>query len=151
MQVVIPVSQCKVTHNFDKTNNFSKNFWCALVFSRDFWRPKTAKFKIYLIFEDCRGFRCGSHFVAVVVPTGCRWCRVQDLQDLPSVGFGPLVVRSLLLSALSLCAWCVACKYALISRSKGVFRAVWGVCVGLCYLRALRGLCGFCARVELGG
>ena len=26
-------------------------FWCALVFSRDFRRPKTAKFKIYLIFE----------------------------------------------------------------------------------------------------
>ena len=54
MWVVIPVSQCKVTHNFDKTNIFSKNFWCALVFSRDFRRPKTAKFKIYLSFEACR-------------------------------------------------------------------------------------------------
>ena len=27
----------------------------------------------------------------------------------------------------------------------------YGACVGLCWLRALRGLCGFCARVELGG
>lgn len=27
----------------------------------------------------------------------------------------------------------------------------YGVCVGLCCLGALRGLCGFCARVELGG
>ena len=28
---------------------------------------------------------------------------------------------------------------------------VCGVCVGLCCLRALRGLWGFCTRVELGG
>ena len=28
---------------------------------------------------------------------------------------------------------------------------VWGVCVGLYWLGALRGLCGFCTRVELGG
>ena len=40
------------------------------MFSRDFGRPKTAKFKIYLSFEDCRGFRCGSLFWAVVVSPG---------------------------------------------------------------------------------
>ena len=56
-----------------------------------------------------------------------------------------------LLSALLLCLWCVACKYASISRFKGVFSAVWGVCVGLCCLGGLRGLWGFCTRVELGG
>ena len=55
------------------------------------------------------------------------------------------------LSALSLCSRCVACKICLISRFKGVFRAFCGVRVGLCCLGALRGLCGFCARVELGG
>ena len=56
-----------------------------------------------------------------------------------------------LLSALLLCSWCIACRYALISRFKGVFSVVWGLRVGLCCLGALRGLCGFCARVELGG
>ena len=43
------------------------------MFSRENRRPKTAKFKIYLDFEDCRGFRCGSLFGAVVVSTGGRW------------------------------------------------------------------------------
>ena len=48
-------------------------FLLAFVFSRGFRRPEGAKFKIYLIFEGCRGFRCGSLFGAVVVSTGCRW------------------------------------------------------------------------------
>ena len=78
-------------------------------------------------------------------------CRIQDLQDLPEVAL-VLWCRALaFLSALSLCACRVACKYGSISRFKGVFSAVYGVCVGLCCLGALRGLWGFCARVELGG
>ena len=68
------------------------------------------------------------------MPALVLWCRVPSL-----------------LSALLLCVWCVACKYASISRFKGVFSAFWGACVGLCGFGALRGLCGFCARVELGG
>ena len=56
-----------------------------------------------------------------------------------------------LLSALSLCLWCVVFRYGSVSRFKGVFSAVCGVCVGLCWLYASRGLCGFCVRVELGG
>ena len=56
---------------------------------------------------------------------------------------GPLVVCSLLLSALSLCLWCVVCKYGSISRFKGVFSGFWAFRVGLCCLGALRGLCGF--------
>ena len=56
-----------------------------------------------------------------------------------------------LLSALSLCLWCAACKYGSISRFKGVFSGFWAFRVGLCCLGALRGLCGFCTRVELGG
>ena len=54
-------------------------------------------------------------------------------------------------SALSLCSRCVACKYGSISRFKGVFSEVWGCCVGLCCLGALRGLWGFCVREWLGG
>ena len=77
--------------------------------------------------------------------------RLSRLQDLPEVGSGPLVVCSLLLSALSLFSWCIACKYGSISRFKGVFSAVYSVRVGLCCLGALRGLCGLCTRVELGG
>ena len=73
------------------------------------------------------------------------------IQDLPSVGSGPLVVCSVLLSALSLCLWHIMLEYGSISRFKGVFRGFYGACVGLCCLGALRGLCGFCARVELGG
>ena len=56
-----------------------------------------------------------------------------------------------LLSALSLHSWLVVFEICLYSRFKGVFGAVWGCCVGLCCLRALRGLWGFCTRVELGG
>ena len=56
-----------------------------------------------------------------------------------------------LLSALLLCACRVACKYGSISRFKGVFRGFWGVGVYLYRFGVLRGLCGFCARVELGG
>ena len=56
-----------------------------------------------------------------------------------------------LLPALSLCLWCIGFECGSISRFKGVFSEVWGCCVGLLGLRALRGLCGFCTRVELGG
>ena len=70
-------------------------------------------------------------------PAGCR---------LWSSGRAPAF-----LSAFSLCLWRIMLEYGFISRFKAVFGAVYGVCVGLCCLRALRGLCGFCARVELGG
>ena len=56
-----------------------------------------------------------------------------------------------LLSASSLCLWCVALEYGSISRFWGVFRGFYGADVYLYGLRSLRGLCGFCARVELGG
>ena len=59
---------------------------------------------------------------------------------------GPLVVCSILLSALSLFSRCIVFEYGPISRFKGVFSAVWGCCAGLCRLRALRGLWGFCVR-----
>ena len=56
-----------------------------------------------------------------------------------------------LLSALLLCSRYVGLKYGSISRFKGVFSGFWGCCVGLCCLGGLRGLWGFCTRVELGG
>ena len=68
-----------------------------------------------------------------------------------NAGSGPLVVCSLLLSALSLCLWCVVFEYGSISRFKGVFSVVWGCCVGLCGSCGLRGLWGFCVREWLGG
>ena len=54
-----------------------------------------------------------------------------ETQDLPEVGSGPLVVCSLLLSALSLCLWCIVLEYALISRFKGVFSGFWAFRGGL--------------------
>ena len=114
------------------------------MFSRDFGRPKTAKFKIYLSFEDCRGFRCGSLFGAVVVSTGCRWCA-------PAPSLWVCSVPLPFLCPLS----CFACgalhlNMALFRVLRG-FRGFWGADVCLYGLRSLRGLCGFRARVELGG
>ena len=74
--------------------------------------------------------------------------RLSRFRTYRNAGSGPLVLLS---SALLPCVWCIDCKYASISRFKGVFSAVWGCCVGLCCLGALRGLCGFCVREWLGG
>ena len=80
-----------------------------------------------------------------------HWCGLSRVQDLRSAGVCPLVVCSLLLPALSLCLWCVGFEICLYSRFEGVFRGFWAFRGGLCCLGALRGLCGFCTRVELGG
>ena len=47
--------------------------------------------------------------------------------------------------------YCFAFQICPISRFKGVFGGFWGADVCLYGLRSLLGLCGFCARVELGG
>ena len=78
------------------------------------------------------------------------FCRVHLVHECMASGGLSWRVPSLL-SALSLCAWCVACKYGSISRFKGVFSGFWGCCVGLFVLGALRGLWGFCVREWLGG
>ena len=57
--------------------------------------------------------------------------RLFDTQDLPEFGSGPLVVCSLLLSALSLCLWCVVFEYGPISRFKA-FLARFVVVVWVC-------------------
>ena len=59
---------------------------------------------------------------------GCRTCQ--------NVGFVLLSCVPLFLSALSLCYWCVACKYGSASRFKGVLAGFMGfvwVCVFWCF------------------
>ena len=93
-----------------------------------------------------------------VLVVRCRWSVVW-LSSCPPVAGGqafgacPLLSWRVpcLLSVISPCAWCISLKYGSISRFKGVFRGFWGCCVGLCCLGGLRGLWGFCTRVELGG
>ena len=94
---------------------------------------------------------CGAFLPAFIVSTGPEVGRASRLQDLPEVGSCPLVVCSLILSVSLPYSRCIACKYGSISRSKGIFSAVWGFRVGLCWFGGLRGLCGFCVRERLGG
>lgn len=120
-------------------------FWGCLVFSRENRRPKTAKFKIYLSFEGCGGFRCGSLWGG----GGVHWWQVVQGFRLPFVCVPSL--SPCLLSLFCFCLWWVACKYAFISHFKGVFSGFWGADVYLYGLGALRGLWGFCVREWLGG
>lgn len=96
---------------------------------------------------------CGAAFILFCGGGGgVHW--VQVVQGAGASGVLRCVFRPFLpafLSALSLCLWYITPEYGSISRFKGVFSAVYMVCVGLCCLRALRGLWGFCARVWLGG
>ena len=80
---------------------------------------------------------------AFIVSTWCRGGQGFEAQDLKGVGSGPLVVCPCLLSALSLCLWCITLEYGSISRFKGVSSGFWGFRVGLCCLGGLRGLWGF--------
>ena len=70
---VFPADQGKKVSNQGKKGAKSNIYLLVFVLPRENRRPKGAKFKIYLGFEGCRGFRCGSLFVAVVVSTGGRW------------------------------------------------------------------------------
>ena len=102
----------------------------AFVFSREFWRPKTAKVKY-------------------ILGLGLSWCCFHPLLWWrwwcpPSAG-GRLLWLVLLscrvpclLPAFLLCLWCIALEYGSISRFKGVFSAFWGVRGCLCCLGALR-------------
>ena len=76
--------------------------------------------------------------------TGGRWCAPAPSLWVCSVPFS---------LPLSLCHFAcrVACEYGFISRFKGVFSAFWGADVCLYGFGSLRGLWGFCTRVELGG
>ena len=97
------------------------------------------------------GAGCGSAWLPFGVSTGAGLQAFEGFRTCLNAGSGPPVVCSILLSAFLLCLRCIACIYALIQRFKGVFRGFYMVRVGLCCSGALRGLWGFCARVELGG
>ena len=65
-------------------NRAKMNFFLlALVFSRDFRRPKRAKTKICFTFGAFVVLLSSSFVVAVVVSTGCRWAGPFEAQDLP--------------------------------------------------------------------
>ena len=117
-------------------------FWGRLVFSRENRRLKRAKFNIYLVFEDCRGFRCGSLFGAVVVSTGGRWCRAQGLPVVFCGVFRPFAAFAFL-------------QYLRNMPLFGVLRAfLWGFScsVWVCLAWVLCVDCGaFYVRVRLGG
>ena len=98
----------------------------------------------------------GGRFVLALLACLHRvhWCRCAGFRGLRTCRRLALVLWSCVPSfcpSFLLCSRCIACKYGSISRFKGVFSVVWAFRVGLCGLGALRGLCGFCARVELGG
>ena len=118
-----------------------------MVFSRDFRRPKGAKVNIYLDFVACRGFRCCSPFMAVVVSTcaGGRGCSCY-FADVSKNGQNPLPP-----SLCCFCSWCITLEYGSIWLLKGVFSGFCGADVYLYGLRVLRGLWGFYVREQLGG
>ena len=91
------------------------------MFSRENRRPKGAKFKIYL------NLRIAGAFV-LALSLWRWWCPlVQAFEGAGPDGVPALVLLScvpLLLSALSLCPWCVALEICLYSHFKGVFSVV---------------------------
>ena len=121
------------------------------MFSRCFARPKGAKFKIYLIFEDCRGFRCGSLFGAVVVSTGCRLsgnsCYFADVSKIGQDSAG--CSAFCLLYRFVFGALPLKCAFIRVLRGflAGFPCRMWV----LYWSGALRGLWGFCVREWLGG
>ena len=116
------------------------------MFSRENRRQQTAKFKIYLIFEDCRGFRCGSLFGAVVVSTGGRrassLCYFADVSNI-----GQDTARC--------SAFCPLCCFAYgtlhlnmpLFRILRAFSAGFGVVVWVCIALVLCVDCGAFVRV----
>lgn len=98
-------------------------FWCALVFSRDFRRPKRAKVKYIL--------GLGLSWCVSSCPLGAGGALLLPL-------FGCVPSLSPCLCPLSCFACRVACEYGFISRFKGVLAGFgvrmyacigWGLCV----------------------
>lgn len=131
--------------------DFICSLWCFLGKLGD---QKGQNLRYILILRVAGAFvvlLSSSFVVAVVVSTGCRWCRLSGLQDLPDVGSGPFVPCSLHFGrfvALLLSCCLQICPY---SRFKGVLTGFLLFRVGLLGLGALRGLCGFCTREVFGG
>ena len=102
LQAFVPVSQCKDTHNFDKTNIFSKNIcllWCFLGKIGD---NKGRNLNIFLKSRKegrVSRWSAGCPLACPLVAGGrVHWVqvvRLSRLQDLLDAGGGPLVVCSL--------------------------------------------------------
>ena len=103
----------------------------CLVFSREFRRPKRAKFKIYLSFE-------GAGASVVALHLWRWWCPLVagGALLLPLFGCVPSLCPSFV--PFLLCLWCITLEYGFISRFKGVFRGFYGADVCLYGLRSLR-------------
>ena len=101
--------------------DFICSLWCFLGKIGD---QKGQKPNIFLKCGCKVGAGCGSVCLTFGVSTGCRLASVRGLSSLS------WCVPSLL-STLLLCLWWVACKYAFISHSKGVFKGFYGVRVTL--------------------
>ena len=115
---------------------------------REFRRPKGAKSKhIFEIWCECV-WSCAP---LVVVSTGGICAGFRTCQTCRRLARVLWWCAPCLLSAFLLCLWCIALEYGSISRFKGVLRGFYGADVCLYGFGVLRGLCGFCARVELGG
>ena len=106
--------------NFRQKGSKVNIYLLAFVFSRDFRRPKRAKFKIYLDFEVA-----GASVVALSLgrwwcPLGGRWSAL--------VARPAFVPCSMPFVPFLLCLWCIASEYGSISHFKGVFRGFGGLC-----------------------
>ena len=104
-------------------------YFLAFVFSREFWRPQTAKSKhIFEMWCWC----VVSCVPLVVVSTGCRWCAPAPSLWVCSVPFLPAF--ALFPAFLSRFAFRI-CPYLAFL---GGFSALWGADVCLYGLRSLR-------------
>ena len=113
-------------------------FLLAFVFSRENRRPKTAKFKIYLSFEDCRAS-------GVALSLGLWWCPlVQAFEASGPAGTLALVLWSGVPSFCPLSRFvlgALALKYAFI-RVLRAFLAWFVVFVWVCVVLVLCVACG---------
>ena len=81
MQVVIPVSQCKVTYNFDKTNIFPKNICLILSNPRNFGDRNSENAKIFLKVRKVNGLKSGRLPALLVCLFACLLAQVCRLFD----------------------------------------------------------------------
>lgn len=129
--------------NFRQKGAKVNDFLGVLGVFSGFWETEKGKSKHLFCFEGVQGFRCGSPFGAVVVSTGCRWCRVAPW-------CAALVVCSCLLSPLLHLLSCISPQICLISRFKGVFSVVLvclcGFVLSWCFAWLVWLLCAWVVR-----
>ena len=113
----------------------SKHLFACFCLTSGISETRNGKSEIYFGFWGLYGFRCGSLFGAVVVSTGCRWCRLRGLPLVLGCVFLPFVLPPCF--ALRLLS-CFAFQMCFISHFKGVVTRFWGVGVCLYGLRGLR-------------